>query len=246
MTIREIIKWRLYPGINLHARLRYRILPDFFESSQDDNVRTVVDAGCGNGMLSYKSYLKGNRVIGVSIKDKEIAGCRKLFHEYLGISKEKLSFQKHNLYQLDELCQDVDEIICSEVLEHIVDDKKICRIFWNILKPGGILHLCCPNSQHPDNRAKELDKHETGGHVRSGYSIEAYKALLEPIGFYIKLKVGIGGPIRQMFNKYIIKSEKKFGFPFAFFLFLVSLPFLIFDSAVSRVPYSLYIKAVKE
>ena len=246
MVLREKIKWWLFPGINLHARLRYKILPRFFGTAQNNLLRIVLDAGCGNGMLAYQSYLRKNRVVGISINDNEVERCHKLFHDYLGISEDKLAFKVHNLYQIEALDLEIDEIICSEVLEHIADDKRVCQSFWNILKPEGILHLCCPNAKHPDNESKELDKNESGGHVRSGYTMETYKDLLEPIGFRIGSSVGIGGPIRQFFNKRIIQSEKTFCFPFAFIIFIVSLPFLVFDPSTPSEPYSLYIRAEKK
>lgn len=242
---KEFFKWLLFPGINLHARLRYRILPRYFGSAARGGARLVLDAGCGNGMLSYRSYLLGNRVVGVSIKDAEVAACKRLFNQYLGISEERLSFRVCNLYDAEGMGDVFDEVICSEVLEHLSRDADVCRSFWNLLKPGGVLHLCCPNAEHPDNAAKELDGQESGGHVRPGYTLESYAKLLEPIGFKSEEHLGLGGPIRQAFNRRIIRTEERFGFTPAFAMFLLALPCLPFDSVRPRVPYSLYIRASK-
>src|SRR3990172_8126923 len=156
--LRERIKWQLFPGLNLHARLRFRVLPEKFQGPENGEERLVLDAGCGNGMLAYQSYLKGNRVIGVSIKQGEVARNKKLFNAYLGIPEERLTFAVHNLYDIPSLGRRFDEIICTEVLEHIERDDEICRIFFEILKPGGVLHLCCPNADHPDNQSHTLDE----------------------------------------------------------------------------------------
>lgn len=246
MAMRERIKWWLFPGINLHARLRYKLLPAQFGAAPAGDKRLVLDAGCGNGMLSYKSHLKGNRVRGVSIKEGEVAGCRRLFHDFLGVPSEQLAFEVQNLYALDDLDGQVDEIICSEVLEHITDDRGMLHRFWTMLKPGGVLHLCCPNADHPDHQVATLDKTESGGHVRNGYTLEAYRSLLEPAGFRILDTLGLGGPIRQAFNKRIIRGEIRWGFPAAFLLFLVALPLLPFDTDSPRAPYSIYVRAVKQ
>lgn len=64
--IRDRLKWLLFPGINLHARLPYRVLPQFLPMPKDPDA-TVLDAGCGNGMLTYQAYRKGYRAIGVSM-----------------------------------------------------------------------------------------------------------------------------------------------------------------------------------
>lgn len=245
MALRERIKWLLFPGSNLHARLRYRTLPRFFRTASDHEPRDVLDAGCGNGMLSYASYRKGNRVLGLSIKDSEVARCRTLFNGCLRIPTDRLTFEVRNLYTLGDLNMQFDEIICSEVLEHLSRDRDVCFSFWNILKPGGTLHLCCPNADHPDNLNGPLDLNETGGHVRPGYTLATYKALLEPIGFRIVQSVGISGPIRQAFNKRIIRIEERFGAVPGFLLSWVALLFVWLDPAAPRVPYSIYVRAVK-
>ena len=244
--LRERLKWLLFPGLNLHARLRYKVLPKYFFRAAPGQDRLVLDAGCGNGMLSYQSCLLGNRVIGVSIKKNEAERDRRLFNEFLGIDEAHLSFQVRNLYEIESLRFTFDEIICSEVLEHIVRDADVCRSFWKILKPGGSLHLCCPNADHPDNRRTPLDKHERGGHVRPGYTMETYRALLGPIGFTIVESLGIGGPVRQGFNRHIRETQEVLGPASGFPIFLAALPFLWLDSAEPKVPYSIYVRAVKQ
>lgn len=240
MALRERVKWLLFPGMNLHARLRRRVLPAYFGRNH-----LVLDAGCGNGMLSYEAYRRGSRVIGVSIKAKEVEGCRRLFNEFLRIPEDRLSFRVHNLYEVEKIGPAFDEIVCSEVLEHIQRDADVCRSFWNMLKPGGVLHLCAPNAEHPDNVHGDLDRDEDGGHVRPGYTLASYKALLEPIGFRIDASAGVGGPIREFFNRRMIVRQAG-GHPWiAAGLFGLALLLVWFDPAKPSVPYSIYVRAVK-
>lgn len=243
---RDAVKWCMFPGINLHARLRYRILPRYFRRPEPGRSSWVLDAGCGNGMLSYKSYVLGNHTIGISIKEAEVERNRRLFNRGLGIPEERLCFRVHNVYDIDSLAIIFDQIICSEVLEHIRDDKAVCSAFWRNLRPGGILHLCCPNADHPDNRKHVLDVKEQGGHVRPGYTETSFRELLEPLGFKINLLIGIGGPIRQACNKMIRAVETECGLPMAIACFgLVSFLTVIDPVSPRRVPYSLYVQAVK-
>lgn len=244
--LRESLKWLLFPGLNLHARLRRRALSEYFGKAAPGEERLVLDAGCGNGMLSHQSYLRGNRVIGVSIKEQEVARCRRLFNEYLGIPEDRLRFRVTNLYDLEGMSLQFDEIICSEVLEHIRRDKDVCRSFWNVLKPQGVLHLCAPNAEHPDNVSAVLDTEEAGGHVRPGYTMETYKALLEPLGFKITSCHGVGGPVRQYVNRRIILLQEARRPWTAALLWCVALPFLWLDPGAPAMPFSLYIRAVKE
>lgn len=227
--IREVIKWLLFPGINLHARLRYRVLPRYLPPPESENA-TVLDAGCGNGMLTYQAYRKGYRSIGISIKSGEIKRNRQLFNEWLGIPESCLMFKELNLYDLHALGMEFDHIICSEVLEHIRDHERVCENFYKVLRPGGTLHLCCPNSEHPDNQKHELDPDEKGGHVRPGYTEQSYRELLEPIGFRVSRPVGIGGPVRQTLNKLILRCESLFGLPGGIICFGIVLPLLIFET----------------
>ena len=247
MNVRTRLKWLLFPGVNLHARHRYRLLPAHFRAAPAGQVRRVLDAGCGNGMLAYKSHLLGNRVIGVTIKENEVAGCRRLFNDHLAIPEEQLAFRLGNLYELDFDEGSFDEIICSEVLEHLRDDAGVCRSFWRFLRPGGLLHVCAPNAQHPYNASFPLDRHETGGHVRAGYGLADYRQLLEPIGFEIDTVLGLGGPLRQAFNRRIKELQARFGAMAAGPLFLLSLPCLWFESRRREraVPFSIYVRAVK-
>src|SRR5690606_17742661 len=117
--LRVRLKWLMYPGVNLHARLRYRRLPQYIGGSMDEPSRCVLDAGSGNGMLSYQACLKGNKVIGISFKSSEVLGSRELFNRFLGIPEDRLEFLEGNLYDLDFPDNCFDEIVCAEVLEHL-------------------------------------------------------------------------------------------------------------------------------
>ena len=121
----------------------------------------------------------------------------------------------------------------------------MCRIFWRVLKPGGVLHLCCPNADHPDNANHPLDLDERGGHVRPGYTAETYRALLEPIGFELSEPIGLGGPMRQSCNRRITAIQESLGLVPGLLLFGLFLPFLTLDKKQPRLPYSLYVRAKK-
>jgi SAM-dependent methyltransferase len=241
------VKWLLFPGLNLHARLRGRRLAAELGTAGAADDRLVLDAGCGNGMLAYESFRRGNRVLGISIKDREVRNNRALFHDYLGVPPDRLRFERRNIYELAASDERFDEIICTEVLEHIERDAEVCQAFWQVLKPRGVLHLCCPNADHPDNREHVIDSAESGGHVRAGYTLQSYRELLEPIGFRIDRHVGLGGPLRQRCNRLLLRWQERghLGFGAALVLFVACLPLVHADQDDPVVPYSLYVRAVK-
>ncbi len=242
--LRQQFKWLMFPGLNLNARLRNQVMPGHFGQPSNGEERLVLDAGCGNGMLSYQAYLKGNRVIGVSIKD-EVRRNQQLFNQHHGISEDRLSFREVNLYNIDAIEERFDEIICCEVMEHIKGDEQVCRSFFKILKPGGVLHLCCPNAEHPFHAKYPLDPDEAGGHVRPGYTMESYRALLEPIGFELSEPIGIGGPVRHVCNEPITRIQNIGGYPAGLMAFAALSPWAIFDPKTPRCPFSLYVQATK-
>jgi len=245
MRLREQFKWLLFPGINLHARLRYRILPHYFGPALPGTSRLVLDAGCGNGMLSYQSFQRGNCVLGISIKPDEISKACKLYHEHLHLPPDRIEFREWNIYDLEKLNLTFDEIICTEVLEHLSRDREVIAMFHRILKPAGVLHLCCPNAEHPDNQETHLDKKEAGGHFRSGYTVSELRNILESVGFRVGKIRGLGGPIRQAINRNLIRIQQRAGFLPGFVLFLLTWPLILFDSPRPKMPYSIYIQGQK-
>lgn len=248
ISLVDRLKWWIYPGINLHARLRYQRIPIHFTISPPGHPLRILDAGSGNGMLAYQAWKRGNQVVGVSFKSSEVAGSRRLFNKILGISTQELSFQEGNLYSLSFPPQSFDEIICSETLEHLIRDRDVCKTFWDLLKPGGVLHLCAPNSEHPYNATFPLDPEERGCHVRPGYSPDGWLNLLEPVGFHIVAQEGLGGPIRQAMNRRIKETQESYGPWMGLPLFLLAQIMLPFESRKreAEVPFSIYVKAVKE
>lgn len=246
-TLRDRLYWRLYPGINLHARLRYRKLPRYFSNDAGEGEWRILDAGCGNGMLSYQGYRLGGRVLGVSIKENEVHKARRLFNQSRSIPEDRLRFEEGNLYNLDFAENYFNTIICAEVLEHLRRDRFVCQAFFRILKAGGVAHICAPNAAHPYNKAFPLDHEEQGGHVRPGYTEQDYRELLEPLGFRIEKVVGLGGPIRQAFNRRIKETQARFGAAAGVPLFLLALAVLPLErlGMNPRVPFSIYVKARK-
>lgn len=237
--IRLLIKRLLYPGLDLHTHSRYRHLPQFFISGQIE----TLDAGCGNGALSYAAFKKGNNVFGVSNSPLEIQRTSLFFKAY---EEHGLRFRLLNLYQLLDLNCQFDQIICSETLEHIKDDRLIIKYFHRLLRPNGILHLCCPHSLHPKHNVNRMDVPEDGGHVRDGYTMENYQHLLESSGFKITDKLGLGTKTLVFWDTILRNIQSHFGDLMAAPLFIILWPFIRFmDKPNPSLPFSIYVKAIK-
>jgi cyclopropane fatty-acyl-phospholipid synthase-like methyltransferase len=236
--IRRQAAWALYPGLDLYTRSRYRLLPKFFRPGPID----TLDAGCGNGALSYAAYKLGNRVLGITNDPDQIHSNRARFAAR-GLDAARLNFELCNLYDLAQLNRRFDQIICSETLEHIKRDEVVIRQFHDALRPGGVLHLCCPFALHPDHNQGRVDAPEDGGHVRDGYTFESYRTLLEPAGFRIVHSMGLGSPFLLGLDKVVRLIRNTAGDAAALPVFLLTWPLQFLDQPNPKVPYSMYVQA---
>jgi SAM-dependent methyltransferase len=240
MWLRDFFRSLVYPGLDLHTRNRAS-LRRFWKKGPRD----VLDAGSGNGYLSWLAYKSGARVIGMNVEEKQVEKAIKFLIGYKKADPARLRFEVRNLYDLGQECRLFDEIICFEVLEHVRFDAMVVKEFHRMLRPGGVLHVCSPNPLHPRHQAEILDAHESGGHVRRGYTEEDYRILLEPAGFCIDRLVGIGPKPLYLADKVLRSIRNRVGDLAALPLFPLALPVIWFAKFNPPTPFSLYVRAVK-
>lgn len=104
-----------------------------------DSPTTVLDVGCGSGMMSRRMARMDHSVIGLDDPHArrdyaEAPNCRFL----RGNLNKKLPFAENS----------IPVIWCCDVLEHVVDPVKLMREFHRVLLPDGQLILVVPNSGH--------------------------------------------------------------------------------------------------
>jgi 2-polyprenyl-6-hydroxyphenyl methylase/3-demethylubiquinone-9 3-methyltransferase len=96
--------------------------------------KTVLDVGCGGGILSESMAGLGAQVTGIDLGDKalQVAQLHLLESgkqvEYRNIAVEELAKEKPGHY---------DVITCMEMLEHVPDPQSIVRACAALVKPGG-------------------------------------------------------------------------------------------------------------
>jgi SAM-dependent methyltransferase len=239
--IKLLAKWIMFPGFDLLTSSRYRRLTKYFRQGK---IKTL-DAGCGNGAFSYAAYMIGNSIVGVSNNQEQIEKASKLV-KGIGLDCDRIKFCEYNLEAISELGMTFDQIIYFETLEHIEDDRSVITQFYDMLQVGGILHLCCPNAEHPINANSAICTKNSGGHVRTGYTYKSYEELLEPEGFRIVEKVGVGASCLVKADVILRFIRNKVGEYFAFPFFIILWPFQWFDRINSETPFSLYVQAIKD
>jgi SAM-dependent methyltransferase len=147
----------------------------------------TLDAGCGNGAFSFLAARRGNTVLGLTFADFEVQKDTRRA-ALLGLS-DRVEFRQADLRKLDELAPGIgtfDQIIALEVIEHILDDRKLVRDLAGVLKPGGRLYLSTPYKHYRRLYREYLSETEDGGHVRWGYTPEELRAILTEAGLVVE------------------------------------------------------------
>ena len=162
----------------------------------------VLDAGCGNGSLSFRIAKKEHKVIGIDIT-KENVDFANMVKDSKGI--KNIKFMQMSLTDITFKDKLFDVVVSGEVLEHIKDDDKVMKHFNRVLKNGGQCIISVP--QNPNLWSNE---DEWVGHVRR-YEKEELINLLEENGFKINKINSIGFPLVRayfyFFNKFVLKKK---------------------------------------
>jgi glycosyltransferase involved in cell wall biosynthesis len=137
--------------------------------------KRVLEAGSGIGNLT-ELFLDRERLACVDLDPFYV---ERLNQRYGHLAN--LSFHEADLSQLENCSQlrqaKLDTVVCINVLEHIEDDEKVLRNFYQLLRPGGHALLLVP----ADPRLySAVDK--TLGHYRR-YTREEMVAKMQQAGF---------------------------------------------------------------
>jgi 2-polyprenyl-6-hydroxyphenyl methylase/3-demethylubiquinone-9 3-methyltransferase len=106
----------------------------WIEEQLDLAGRSVVDVGCGGGILSEAMSARGARVLGIDLAGKSLQVAR--LHalesgakvEYRAIAAEELAREQPAQFDL---------VTCMEMLEHVPDPAQTIAACAQLVRPGG-------------------------------------------------------------------------------------------------------------
>lgn len=107
---------------------------DFIQSSVDIKGKSILDVGCGGGILSESLAKEGAFVTGID-RGEKVLQIAKLHAKESGI---KIDYQHTNIEDFHKGTKEkFDVITCLEMLEHVPDPNSIVNVCSMLLKPGG-------------------------------------------------------------------------------------------------------------
>jgi SAM-dependent methyltransferase len=120
-----------------------------------------LNAGCGDGLYSrlLESYPGITEIVNVDITMPQISLHR---------PDPRHSDAIGSLTDLPLEDGSMDCVLCTEVIEHVENDRAAAAELGRVLKPGGFALISVPTPPAPFDSA----------HIREGYSLEALGALL--------------------------------------------------------------------
>lgn len=104
------------------------------ERSNGLKQKTVIDVGCGGGILSESMALRGAKVTGIDM-GKAPLSVAELHALDTGV---EINYQQITVEEMAEKNpQQFDVVTCMEMLEHVPDPESIIRACAKLVKPGG-------------------------------------------------------------------------------------------------------------
>lgn len=172
----------IFGATHLGSRIRHRILTKILSKPRKNE--SVFDVGCGFGLESLYLSEKGYQVWAIDKSLGKIEIAKKLAKE---LKDERVNFEVGDVLKHGNALCKFDNAILFEVLEHVINPKKMLLNISKFLKKGGMLVVSFPSKHHINSISKEyLD------HKYAGYEPEEIEKMIEKNGIRIKRKYTFG------------------------------------------------------
>jgi len=116
---------------------RYNNVVSLVEKNTSLKGKTVLDVGCGDGVLSYLLSKKGLTVSGVDYTSDAVEFAKEK-------TQGNIEFKVGNVYEIPWADNSFDVVVSSDVIEHLDDVDKYIGEIKRVLKKDGICVLSTP------------------------------------------------------------------------------------------------------
>jgi SAM-dependent methyltransferase len=162
-----------------------------------------LDVGCGTGAFTIGAAKLGYKALGLSWDETN----QKIARERADICGASAEFEIYDIRRLDErhdLIGQFDVAICCEVIEHVLDDRKLVKDIAATLRPGGYLFMTAPYLRYvamsPGDEGP-FPTAETGWHVRRGYTRAMLCELCDHARLVLENQTYCTGPVSQYLGR---------------------------------------------
>lgn len=206
---------------------------------------------CGTGAFTIGAALRGYAALGLSWDERNQAEASR---RAILCGADRASFSICDVRELDkhsEYREAFDVAVCTENIEHVLDDDRLMRSIAGCLKKGGRLLLTTPNFYYraitkSDNGP--FSATETGGHVRRGYTRSMLVELIERSGLKCEELSYCSGVVSQKVT-WLMRKGATVHPLFGWAVILPLRPFTLLDPLISRwsrtPPFSVCVEAYK-
>ncbi|MFZ6673641.1 bifunctional 2-polyprenyl-6-hydroxyphenol methylase/3-demethylubiquinol 3-O-methyltransferase UbiG [Undibacterium sp. Xuan67W] len=104
--------------------------------------KTVIDVGCGGGILAESMAKKGANVTGIDLSEKalKVADLHGL-ESGINVRYEKIAAEDMAAREAEQF----DVVTCMEMLEHVPDPASVIQACYRMVKPGGYVFFSTLN-----------------------------------------------------------------------------------------------------
>jgi len=192
--------------MSLPTLARYQLVLKVLESRV--NGFRILDAGCGDGVLSWMLAIRGGEVYGVDVEEKALQVAKR---KCKGL---KARFYLASIYDLPFPPRYFDHIVCLDVIEHLHHPDKALKELKRVWNRSGVIIITTP--------IRWKEQFDIGFHVKE-YSIEEFREMIrkhfpmERVHFIhfgpilvhklTKLKIGRFKPLKAVINAFYLLTR---------------------------------------
>ncbi len=163
--------------------LRWHALKNILRSEVSSN-SILFDIGGYDGFIGY-NLTKTVLNLNITVLDIDKSG--------LPIARERgLNILNASALELPVADNQVDVVLCLDLIEHVKEDDKLLKEISRVLKTGGKIILTTPTRKGISfpflNKGKTAMVNESWGHIRNGYSLRDIKSLFKDAQLVIDKK----------------------------------------------------------